>query len=210
MPIHLVAFGAVTAVGGTAPVATAAIRARLSGLRMEGPDQDEDDPSDEGGPTSVGRAQAGAPETLADDLKRMTAQLKQAVAECLLPLPRGKGPLPELVTTYLVVRDKTGTTDPLTPVLKNALTPLARVHATHRIVAGHAGGGLAIDLALTALQSGEVQLALIAGVDARTSEAALAALAAEGRLLTMGRSFGFFPGKLPPACSWPPIRYARV
>lgn len=198
-PLHVVGLGIVCPVGASAPVATAAMRARLTRIRLSPEDGDDlvdgQPPLVGATPAHVARVGEGAPVTAADDVARSTAQLTQAVRECLAALPGTRGPLPDGILAWLAVREAPSQADPLAQVLQAAVTARAKLVGVRRIVAGQAGGLLALEHAATALGAGEAELALVAGVDALTSDETLKRLAREARLLFLGRSFGFVPGE---------------
>jgi 3-oxoacyl-[acyl-carrier-protein] synthase-1 len=179
--IHIVGFGAVTPVGASPAVAMAAAQADLSGMILV-PDKADPDA------TNVARIT-----TLADEDEpgpRAKALLRLAIAQALAPVAgRGPGPLGAWVAG---------------PSLCDALTVTAQAVAGRLRVAplgaestgGHGSSALlALEKAVAALRVGSIDLALVAGVDVRTHEAAVAAAVKAGRAIGPNRRWGYVPGE---------------
>ncbi len=183
-PIHLVAFGAVTSVGARAPVAMAAAQAGISRISIY-PDDGDDE-----GACNIAQIATLAVEDVA---ARGRALLHLAIDQALAPLPG-----PNLGTAGLLVCVAA-------PARFDAGLAVARL-LTRRFAEGalpeletdtaHGSATLfAIERALRPLARGELDFALIAGIDVRNDPPSLVQGVAEERVIGPARSFGHVPGE---------------
>jgi len=183
-PIHLVAFGAVTPVGARPAVAMAAAQAGISRITI--------DPDDEDDAEACNIAQIS---TLAiDDVAaRGRAMLALAIEQALAPLPG-----PDLKSAALRV-------SVAAPARFDAGLAVARQLARRfcegalpelETDAGHGAAALfALERALRPLARGELDFALVAGIDVRNDPPSLAQGMAAERVIGPSRSFGHVPGE---------------
>lgn len=180
--VQIVGLGMVTAVGACPEVATSAFQAEMSRLILV-PDDAEDDEQ----LSNVARLSTLAEK---EPAARGGALFGLALEQALAPLAGAKpGPArawvvgPPLVDARLLA--------------ERALA--ARFPAgTFQVESGGEGGAAAlqaVEKAARALLAGEIELALIAGFDARTGEEAVAAALESGRTIGPSRSWGYAPGE---------------
>ena len=184
-PIHLVAFGAVTSVGGRACVAMAAAQAGLSRITTVPDPADDDDDAD--------ACHVAQVSTLAIDEAHARGQalLHLAIEQALAPLP---GPT---AGSLLVCVTAPGRLDAGLAVARQ----LARRYPVGALPeletdAAHGSAPLfALERAMGPLSRGELDFALIAAIDLRADPAALVEGKAAERIIGPGRSFGHVPGE---------------
>lgn len=184
----IVAHGARTPVGLSAPSSAAAVRAGISRLGGHPRFYDID------GEAFV----VGMDRTLEefDSRRRMLALGISALDECLAGLPTSND---VTVPVFLGVRDAAfgftkADAEWLADGLSRAMQP--RCKALVRVVVGGSAAGLvAVQQARVAVESGAVQLAIAGGVDSHLDPGFLERLDEAGRCKSVGNKWGFPPGE---------------
>jgi 3-oxoacyl-[acyl-carrier-protein] synthase-1 len=180
--IYVVGYGAVTSLGATSEVAMAAVRAGITRMILDDPDDNDE----EGQMTNIAPVSTLEPE---DIRTRGQSILRRAVDEALRPVDRRSSLRlgiwvagPSALTPELTINDVMAQTE-------------AFGATTTAYVGGHGSAPLAaLPQVIHALGQQEIDLALLAAFDVRTDPASLAAGLAAERTIGPGRHWGHVPG----------------
>lgn len=177
MEVHIVAVGGVTAVGSCSALSSAAVRAGLSRTtlheRADGPECHV---------AFVGCLPESMPR-----IARMARLLEDALRECGAALTT---PIESAVWLSLP-----SGIDPAKVLRGGARFGALTCSSVRESSAGHASGLLALEQAAQFIAQGGLEFACIAGVEARTDEASLAALEERGLLLGEQNPWGIVPSE---------------
>lgn len=192
--VGIISIGLMTSVGRTAPAAAAAIRAGINRFRI-GEWRDRF-----GQPARLALAQY-LPSDLVG-LDRLLALAIPAAREALAPLPRVA--VRRLSTWLGVAPSRPGWSDALEYSLANrlvtALGNLVPEPSVRVLPTGHASVLIGISQAAEQIARGELDYALVGGVDSYAPVETLAWLDAKRRLLSEENSDGFIPGEAAGFC----------
>lgn len=184
--------GARTAIGLSVEAAAAAVRGSISGLGLHPFFVDQDNE-----PVSFAADSAIAPdipiaERMLHMLQSVAEEVQSQVPSSIkidsvwLALPEPRSGLPADLASWLAAA-QSGNTD------------LAQ-GAVHTLSRGHAGGLMALQAAAEALSRGEVQTALVIGVDSYHDTRTIESLDLRRRLMSGRNRSGFPPGEAAGAC----------
>jgi 3-oxoacyl-[acyl-carrier-protein] synthase-1 len=180
--LYVVGYGAVTSLGATPRVAMAAVRAGITRMILDDPDDNDE----EGQMTNIAPVSTLEPE----DIRTLgQAMLRRAVDEALRPIDRRSS----LKIGIWVAGPSALTPEPTI----NAVLAQAEAFGatTTAYVGGHGSAPLAaLPQVIRALGQQEVDLALLAAFNVRTDRASLAAGLAAERTIGPGRHWGHVPG----------------
>lgn len=194
-PLRVIEIGAFTPVGGDARATAAAVRAGLCGFREHAYMVDT-----AGEPMRV--AQVDSIDAGLSGPARLAALLAPALVQALAPLGAG-GDGPKVGVAVALPPMRPGTAaDPAAAV--DAVRALCRDRLGRRLgsfqgfASGHAGGYQALAQARAWLRDGQVDVAIVAGVDSYLDPLTLEWLEAEDQLHGAGplnNAWGFIPGE---------------
>ncbi len=175
--LHIVGMGAMTPAGACAAVSCASVAAGLGRATLH----------ERADGSSCHVAFVSALEPGSSRIARMRELLQGALQECAESLPRAY----EVPVWLAVPADATG---------RQLLAPEARFgrlicSTLQEVAEGNASGILAIERVAQLLAEGQLELACVAGVDVKTDEETLEALAARRLLLSEDRPWGFVPSE---------------
>ncbi|MEY4583361.1 MAG: hypothetical protein RL701_8064 [Pseudomonadota bacterium] len=173
--IHVIGVGAITAAGACSPVSAASVHAGLTHARLH-------ERAD--GTVCHAAFVSSLPRALPRREKLRTL-LASALLECGQVLPRVVDVAVFLSAPSAVALDE----------LLAADVRVGQLQIVRRQLVPQASGLSAVQIAIAELTQGSVQLACVAGVDARTDEESLDALAHAGLLLVEGAAWGLIPSE---------------